>query len=171
MLAKLFTSLLLWLSFAVSAEQSLQGRVVTITDGDTVRVLDAAQTEHRVRLSGIDAPESGQAFGSRSRQNLASLVGGQTLTVVWQKRDRYGRIVGKLVRQDGSDANLEQVRAGMAWWYREYAQEQPVADRQSYEAAEAEARTQGRGLWRDPSPVPPWEFRRNKAPHPAPRAE
>lgn len=165
MLMKLFISLLLWWPLALFAEQELRGRVVNVTDGDTVKVLDAARTEHRVRLLGIDAPESRQAYGQRSKQNLIHLVAGQTVTVVWHQRDRYGRIVGKIVLPDGRDANLEQVRAGMAWWYRDYAREQSAGDRQLYEKAENEAQRRRQGLWNDPNPLPPWEFRRHKKDH------
>lgn len=100
-----------------------------------------------------------QAFGTRSRQNLAGMVFGKDVLVEWNKRDRDRRKVG-VVLINGHDANLEQVRAGMAWWYRQYAREQTLDDSRFYEQAEAEARAAKRGLWADPAPVPPWEFRR-----------
>ncbi len=138
---------------------TLTGRVVGIQDGDTITVLDASKTQHKIRLAGIDAPESKQAFGTRSKQNLSDLVHNQQVTVEWEKRDRYGRPVG-VVLVNGKDTNLEQVRAGMAWWYRQYANEQTPKDRQLYELAENEAIAAKRGLWADKQPVPPWEWRR-----------
>jgi micrococcal nuclease len=81
--------------------------------------------------------------------------------VEWDKRDRYGRIVGKLVHE-GQDVNLSMVEDGFAWWYREYAREQSEIDRGLYEAAEDRARRARAGLWRDPEPVPPWDWRKRK---------
>ena len=138
---------------------TLSGRVVAVHDGDTITVLDINRTQHKIRLAGIDAPESKQAFGSRSKQNLSNLIYNRQVTVNWQKYDRYGRRVG-VVLVDGHDVNLEQVRAGMAWWYRQYARDQSPADRRLYEAAENDARKAKRGLWVDANPVPPWEWRR-----------
>ena len=136
----------------------LHGRVVRVVDGDTVVVLDEQRAQHKVRLAGIDAPERGQAFGTRAKQRLSALVGGQTVTVHWHKEDRYGRIVGKLI-VDGQDADLEMVRSGFAWWFRKYADEQSAEDRRRYEAAEAAARGERLGLWTDPEPMAPWDWR------------
>jgi endonuclease YncB( thermonuclease family) len=98
--------------------------------------------------------------GSRSRAHQASLVMGKTVDVEWHKTDRYGRIVG-LVRVQNVDAGLEQVRSGMAWHYKAYSKEQQASDRQTYAAAEDEARAK-RGLWTDFLPQPPWEYRAKK---------
>ncbi len=92
------------------------------------------------------------------KTQLMDLVGGRTVTVYWHKRDRYGRIVGK-VTADGRDVGLAMLREGYAWWYRKYADEQIPADRMLYGAAEQEARGVKRGLWRDPEPVAPWDYR------------
>ena len=145
----------------IAQADTLSGRVVAVHDGDTITVLDTNRTQYKIRLAGIDAPELRQAFGSRSKQNLSSLIYNRHVTVDWQKHDRYGRTVG-VVRVDGHDVNLEQVRAGMAWWYRQYAKEQAPDDRQMYERAEKEARAAKRGLWTDANPLPPWEWRRAK---------
>ncbi len=99
-----FLLLLLPTAFA----DSLTGKVVKITDGDTLYVLDANYEQHKIRLAGIDAPERKQAYGLASRKHLVSIVAGQEVTVEYQKRDRYGRIVGKVL-VDGIDACLEQV--------------------------------------------------------------
>ena len=141
--------------------QTLTGRVVSVADGDTITVLDSSETQHRIRLEGIDAPELHQAFGSRSKQNLSELVYGKDVTVVYYKTDQYGRLVGKILL-DGRDINLEQVRAGMAWHYKQYESEQSPADRELYAKAEDEARAAHRGLWIDPNPVEPSEFRREQ---------
>jgi endonuclease YncB( thermonuclease family) len=138
---------------------ALEGRVVAVHDGDTVTLLDGARVQHRVRLAGIDAPERGQAFGTRSRENLARLVHGRRVEAHCPKRDRYGREVCS-VFADGRDVGLEQVRSGLAWWYREYAREQRGDERTSYAAAEGEARSTGRGLWSEANPQAPWAWRR-----------
>lgn len=111
------------------------------------------------------APERAQAFGNRARQHLATLAFGKSVTVEWRKHDKYGRIVGKVLTncdQSGCprDAGLEQLKAGMAWWYRKFAGEQSAEDRERYEAAEQAARDGKLGLWRDPKPVPPWDWRK-----------
>jgi len=108
----------LLLCFSLTAfADTLTGKVVKITDGDTIYVLDANYTQHKIRLAGIDAPERKQAYGLASRKHLASIVAGQQVTIEYKKRDRYGRIVGKVLL-DGIDACLEQVKAGFAWHYK-----------------------------------------------------
>ena len=141
--------------------QTLTGRVVRIADGDTVTVLDATNTQHRVRLQGIDAPESHQAFGTQSKKSLSDMIFDQDVTVIYDKMDQYGRLVGKILLE-GKDVNLEQVKAGMAWHYKEYQREQSPEDRELYARAEDEARSARRGLWVDASPIQPGEFRREK---------
>lgn len=134
------------------------GRVVGITDGDTIKVLDSSKTEIKVRLAGIDSPEKDQAFGQRAKQNLSDLVFGEEVRIDCRKKKSYERQVCVVYLAD-NDINLEQVRAGMAWWSRKYAHEQSVQQRVDYEAAERNAIEEKRGLWADPSPVPPWEWR------------
>ena len=138
--------------------QTLTGRVVRVADGDTVTVLDSSNTQHRIRLEGIDAPESHQAFGAQSKQSLAQMIFDKDVTVFYQKTDQYGRLVGKITL-DGKDINLEQVKLGMAWHYKEYQREQTPEDRELYARAEDEARTARRGLWLDADPVEPSAFR------------
>jgi endonuclease YncB( thermonuclease family) len=137
---------------------TLTGYVVGISDGDTLTVLDASHKQYKIRLAGIDAPEKAQPFGDRSKQSLAAMAFNKNVTVEWNKLDRYGRTVGKVV-VNGKDANLEQVRTGMAWWYRDYAKEQSPADRGLYEQAEINAKARHVGLWSDKEPIPPWDFR------------
>jgi micrococcal nuclease len=136
----------------------LHGKVVSVLDGDSIVVLDAEQRQYRVRLAGIDAPEQGQRFANRARNNLAFLVHRRDVLVNWYKRDSYDRLVG-VVYRDGHDINLAQIQAGLAWWYRGYAAEQSTDIRRAYEFAENEARRERRGLWVDRAPVPPWAWR------------
>lgn len=137
----------------------LTGRVVGITDGDTITILDAGNQQHKVRLAGIDAPEKNQPHGQAAKQSLSDQVYDRQVIVESEKRDRYGRTVGKVL-VDGRDANLEQLRKGLAWHYKKYENEQPLDDRLAYRAAEEGARSGQRGLWSDPSPVAPWDWRK-----------
>ncbi len=143
---------------------TIVGRVVGVSDGDTVTVLTAENRQFRIRLSGIDAPEKKQPFGARAKETLARQVFGQPVTVEWSKTDRYGRIVGK-IEVDGVDANLEQVREGSAWVYTQYLRELPVEDRRLYLQAQRQAQEERRGLWLDAQPEPPWQWRREKRLH------
>lgn len=137
----------------------LRGKVVGVTDGNTITLLDERNVQHKVRLAAIDSPEKGQAFGNRAKENLSQLVFGKTVTVETKKQDKYGRAVGKVI-VDGRDANLEQVKAGFAWHYKEYQREQSAADRAQYASAEESAKSAKRGLWLDKAPVKPEEFRK-----------
>jgi endonuclease YncB( thermonuclease family) len=143
---------------------TLEGRVVGVSDGDTVTVLTAENRQFKIRLSGIDAPEKKQPFGAHAKETLARQLFGQPVTVEWSKTDRYGRIVGK-VEVDGVDANLEQVREGSAWVYTQYLRELPVEDRKLYLEAEQQAKSGRVGLWHDAHPDPPWEWRKEQRAH------
>ena len=158
-LRQLLATLFLALLAVACAAQPLSGRVVGVSDGDTVTVLDAGKRSHKIRLLGIDSPEKSQAFGERAKQSLSDLVFNKEVTVEVAQKDRYGRSVGKIVL-DGQDINLEQVRRGMAWHYKQYARDQAPPDRLAYAQAEAAARQGKVGLWQDADPVPPWAFRR-----------
>ena len=142
---------------------TLLGKVINVADGDTITVLDDTHTQHKIRLTGIDAPEKRQAFGNVSRLSLAEQVAGQSVAVEWAKVDKYGRKLGKVLLA-GLDSNLVQVKRGLAWHYKQYQREQSPADQQSYAAAEIEARATKLGLWRDADPMPPWEFRHKGKP-------
>ncbi len=149
---------LVFLSLAAFAD-TLTGKVVKVADGDSITVLDNTNTQHRIRLQGIDAPERKQAFGNASRKHLASFVAGREVSMKWDKRDRYGRIVGK-IWVNGIDACLEQVKAGFAWHYKKYQHGQSLENQKLYADAEDWAREGRLGLWRENDPMPPWEFRR-----------
>ena len=161
----IYAVLLLSLCSAATAAE-LFGKVVGVADGDTITIIDTSYRQHRIRLSGIDAPERRQAYGERAKRHLSALVGEKRVRVWWDKRDRYGRIVGRVFwtvcDRAGcrfEDAGLEQIRAGMAWHYTRYAREQAPAERAAYAAVEQQARKSRLGLWREPEPVPPWDFR------------
>lgn len=150
---------LMWLFPAAALADILTGRVVRVADGDTVTILDSTNTQHKIRLSGIDAPERKQAFGQRSREALSEMVAGKSVNVDWNKRDKYRRIVGKIMI-DGQDVNLKQIQRGLAWHYKKYENEQDVADRSIYAQAEYQAQREKVGLWGDKQPLAPWDYRK-----------
>jgi endonuclease YncB( thermonuclease family) len=131
----------------------LSGRVVKVTDGDTITILDANQAQHKVRLYGIDTPEYKQPYSRAATKALAGLVEGEGVVVDVKDTDSYGRTVG-VVYKGSVNVNLEMVKSGYAWWYKKYA---PLDD--DLRVAEERARTDRLGLWADPNPVPPWEWR------------
>jgi len=151
-------ALLLLSSINCSFATTFEGKVIGVLDGDTIEVLGTGNIPRRVRLAGIDAPEKAQPFGQRSKQNLSGLVFGKQVKVDGSKTDKYGRTVGKVL-VDGADANLAQVKAGFAWHYKQYASEQSANDRSLYAIGEDGARSARAGLWRDPNPMAPWDWR------------
>jgi endonuclease YncB( thermonuclease family) len=160
---KIFLSfLLIFVNFPfvnARAENILQGKVVSVADGDTITVLDVNKTQFKIRLQGIDAPEKAQAFGEKSKQSLHDMVHGKTVQVSFTKNDKYGRIVGK-VFLDTQDICHQQIKSGLAWHYKKYQNEQPQEDRDTYSASELKAQSQKLGLWSEPLPIPPWDFRK-----------
>lgn len=134
----------------------LTGRVVRVADGDTVSVLDERNTQHKVRLFGIDTPEQSQPYGKAAKNALLDMVGQQTVGVVVVTTDSYGRVVGTVYRE-GVNINNAMVASGYAWWYQHFA---PYERRLA--ASEQRAREQRLGLWAQPDPVPPWEWRRGE---------
>jgi endonuclease YncB( thermonuclease family) len=140
---------------ALPAHADFAGTVASVHDGDTLTVRTNDRTI-RLRLAEIDAPERAQAFGEHSRQSLVELCAGKRVHVVIARgTDRYGRTLGR-ISCEGVDANAEQVRRGMAWIFDRYA-----VDLNLY-ALQADARAAGRGLWADPQPLPPSEWRRSR---------
>jgi endonuclease YncB( thermonuclease family) len=142
--AKLFL-LLAFLGSDLSRAERILGKVIAVSDGDTITVLDAKSQWHKIRLAGIDAPESGQPFGKRSKSNLSDAAHGQEVIVEFQKTDRYGRKVGKVLVSE-RDINLDQIKAGLAWHYKAYDREQSENDRNQYAEAEREGK-QSRRSW------------------------
>lgn len=145
-----------WVSTAYGAEV-LIGEVVGITDGDTLTIL-VNRESFKVRLAEIDAPESKQPFGTRSRQSLAAICHRKPAQVTWKSRDRYKRIIGQ-VECAGIDANAHQVSSGMAWVFDRYSSPDSPLYRLQDDARQAR-----RGLWSDAEPVPPWDWRRGQKP-------
>jgi endonuclease YncB( thermonuclease family) len=148
----LVTILLLATQAAFAVE--ITGRVVGITDGDTLTILNEARQQVRVRLAEIDTPEARQPYGNRARQALSNLVFGKTVRVVVQDTDRYGRTVGR-IHAGAADVNAEMVRQGAAWVYRQYSRGPSLL------RLEAEARAARRGLWALPEAqrAAPWDWR------------
>lgn len=134
---------------------TLRGRVVGVTDGDTVKVL-VDRREVKVRVWGIDCPEGGQAFGKAAKKRCSDLVFGKPVDLETKDVDRYGRTVAK-VSAGGVDLGAELIRSGLAWWYERYAPNESL-----YGRLEREARAAKRGLWADAAPVAPWEWRKSK---------
>lgn len=136
----------------------IEGKVINVHDGDTITVLDKENKKFHIRLQGIDAPEIKQKYGPESQKNLERMVMGKQVTIVWNKVDKYRRTVGTIMLE-GRDINIEQVKAGLAWHFKKYAEEQPPADRITYAKAEEQARAAKLGLWQDPNPTPPGDYR------------
>ena len=155
MLLRLLLTCSVLFLFPHAAFANFSGPVVTVLDGDTIEVLYNRQPE-RIRLSGIDCPEKGQAFGKKAKQLTSTLVHGKDVTIHVLSKDRHGRTVADVVLPDGTNVSRELLRAGLAWWYRQYSKDESLG------ALEQEARQAKRGLWADPNPIPPWEIRHPK---------
>lgn len=150
--------------------KELKGKVVSIADGDTVIIVVAdnstkskflqppnsqpsSKKQYRIRLNDIDAPESKQAFGNKSKENLKNYIYQKDVVVKHESTDKYGRILGTIYYQ-GKDINLQQVKDGYAWVYRHYSK------KQDYIKEEEKARQERKGLWADKNPINPYDFRR-----------
>jgi endonuclease YncB( thermonuclease family)/methylphosphotriester-DNA--protein-cysteine methyltransferase len=136
----------------------IEGKIINVHDGDTVTVLDQNNKKFHIRLQGIDAPELKQEFGAVSQQNLSRMVLGKQVSIFWNKVDKYRRTVGT-IKLDGQDMNIEQVKAGLAWHFKKYADEQDPGDRITYAAAEQQARAAKLGLWQDSNATAPGDWR------------
>ncbi|AFM27728.1 thermonuclease family protein [Desulfomonile tiedjei] len=151
----------LWIIFLClfpTAVFSWSGKCVAVTDGDTISVMHH-DTAEKIRLYGIDCPEGHQAFGNRAKHFTSNMVFGKLVEIEPVATDRYGRTVAWVI-VDGKSVNKELVRAGMAWWFQKYA-----PDDSQIRELEKQARNARVGLWGDPNPVPPWEFRRPQSLH------
>ncbi len=141
--------------------EEFSGKVIGVTDGDTIKVLVNKETI-TVRLEGIDAPESGQSFGKKSKEALSEVVADKTVTVKKTGTDKYKRTLGILILED-VDVNAKLIEDGWAWHFTKYNDEERLAK------LEESARRAKRGLWADDNPLAPWEYRaRQKAPETAP---
>jgi endonuclease YncB( thermonuclease family) len=131
--------------------------VVAVSDGDTLTARPTDGSQMKIRVAEIDAPESRQPFGAASKRSLSDLCFNVRAEIQPQKTDRYGRTVARVTCR-GKDASAHQVRTGMAWVFDRYSTDQILYRDQD------EARAAGRGLWSEPAPTPPWEWRRRKVP-------
>lgn len=132
------------------------GKVVGVLDGDTIEVVHDHRAE-RIRLSGIDCPENGQAYGQRAKLATSAHTFGKEVTLRTFGKDRYGRTIADVILLDGDNLNQILVKEGMCWWYRKYAPENAFL-----RELETYAREKQKGLWADVQPVPPWEWRKAK---------
>lgn len=147
-----FFAAMMMLMVSIPPAWACTGRVIGVTDGDTMKMLcDGIET--KVRLDQIDAPERNQPFGSKAKEVLSNLVFNRTVRLESSGTDRYGRTLGTLWIGE-TDANREMIRMGYAWAYRRYLRDQSLIE------VEADAKASRRGLWSDPNPIPPWDFRK-----------
>jgi endonuclease YncB( thermonuclease family) len=163
LLKYLLLGLLLSISvnLANANEFSLNGKIERVMDGNTVQLITENSTKVRIRLLGIDAPESTQNFGPESTQHLISLRKSKRVTANCIGVDRYKRSLCKIVA-NGVDLNLEQLKSGMAWHYKEYAYSQSKKDQAVYASAETQAQQARVGLWSSNLTTPPWEYRKSR---------
>ncbi|TQR34664.1 nuclease [Campylobacter sp. MIT 99-7217] len=130
----------------------IKGKVVRVIDGDTIELLDFANEKYRIRFFGIDAPESKQDFGNKSKDYLASLIAGKEVQVIKKSKDKYGRIVG-IVEFNGQDINKAMVANGYAWAYSYYTD--------AYVQDQKNAKSSKLGLWKSKNPIEPYEWRKH----------
>lgn len=134
----------------------LSGKVTKIADGDTLTIVDAQRVKHKIRLYGIDTPEYDQPYFGAAKRALSALVANKTVGIDIKDTDSYGRTVG-VVYVEGRSVNVHMVRNGHAWWYKRYA-----GLNETLREAQEHAQAYELGLWKDPSPVAPWDWRRQR---------
>ena len=134
--------------------QNIQGKVVGVSDGDTITILTKDNVQIKVRLEGIDCPEKKQAFGQKAKQFTSDMAFGKNVTLKKSGQDRYGRTLGYIILPDNKNLNKEILKAGFAWHFKKYNKDAELAN------LEIQARKSKRGLWSDPNPIAPWDFRK-----------
>ncbi len=139
---------------AIAADKVIVGNVVGVHDGDTLTLRTINETP-KVRLFGIDTPELGQPFGNNAKQALSSLVFGKSVTISSSGKNRYDRTLGVVFLGNGN-VNAQMIRMGMAWHYKQYSNSVPMQQFEDY------ARANRIGLWADPNPIAPWDWRKGK---------
>lgn len=139
----------------------ISGTVVSIADGDSFTIVDQTDQRLVIRLQGIDAPEKDQISGKDAKRALERMISKQDIVVLVDKKDQFKRFVG-IAKIGETDVGLEMIKQGYAWHFKRYQKEQSKANRDLYANAEITARSNQLGLWRDPDPTPPWEFRKSK---------
>ncbi len=135
--------------------ETITGKVISVTDGDTIKILDEKNKVYKIRLNDIDAPEKKQAFGNKSKENLSKYIAGENVRVEYYKLDRYKRILGTVYFKD-KDINKQQIIDGYAWVYKKYSKNN------EYINQERISKNHKRGLWKDEKPIEPWEYRKMK---------
>ena len=156
MLKYFFPFIICVLYFEVIFAADFSGKVIKVYDGDTITVLNDQNESIKIRLNGIDAPEKAQAYGKKSQQFAKDLVHGQIVTIKDHGEDRYHRIIGDVVMEDGRILNEEMIRAGLAWWFYKYSDDRNLGQ------LELDAKIAHIGLWKTKNPVPPWVYRKIK---------
>jgi len=144
--------LLVCLLLPIVAYAEFVGKVVGVIDGDSIRVMHEGKAE-QIRLIGVDCPEKRQPFGTRAKEYTSELAFGKEVTVYGKSRDRYGRTLAEVLLPDGRSLNQALLSAGLAWWFRKYSKDLRLGE------LERQARNAKLGLWAEPNPVPPWEWR------------
>ncbi len=135
--------------------ETIKCKVISVTDGDTIKILDEKNKVYKIRLNDIDAPEKKQAFGNKSKENLSKYIAGENVRVEYYKLDRYKRILGTVYFKD-KDINKQQIIDGYAWVYKKYSKNN------EYINQERISKNHKRGLWKDEKPIEPWEYRKMK---------
>lgn len=148
------------LAWPITAHHIVSGQVDQVVDGDTIHLTDQHGVKRKIRLQGIDAPETQQAWGKQSTKWLEKQIGDHVVEVVLKGRDGYGRDLG-VVLLNGEDLNLKAVREGQAWWYKHYAKDQSPEDRELYARAQRDAKIRYKGLWSQKRPEAPWQWRKS----------
>ena len=150
---KLFSTLIICLLSLGLSAQTLRGKVISIKDGDTIEML-VNNKPVRIRLRGIDCPEKKQPFGNNAKQFTSDLCFGKIVKAEQLSKDRYKRIVAKIILPSGNLLNLQLLKAGLAWHYTKYDRSTDFA------SAEKEAKSQRRGIWSMKDPIAPWSWRK-----------
>jgi len=148
--------MLLYLLFPVFLYSQTTGKVIKISDGDTITLLLKGNRQRKLRLAEVDCPENGQAFGKNAKQFTSAQVFGKTVSFVETTTDRYGRSIAKVYYDDGKYLSRELIKAGMGWWYFSYSKDPSLGKLQDT------ARQKKKGLWQDIKAVAPWEYRKTK---------
>lgn len=151
---KVVIFILFCFALTIHSQNNIKGKITKVTDGDTVILLDSTNTQHKIRLHGIDAPENGQDYGNKSKQYLSSLIAGKKVKVDVKGTDQYKRILG-VIYLDDMNINAEMIRAGYAWNYY-YSKDR------YYISLQKKAQEQKLGLWSIPNPIDPYYYRKNK---------
>jgi len=141
---------------SVQSDDLMTARVISVTDGDNLTVLDPDNKQVLIRLQGLDCPELEQPFGEQAKAFTSNQCFGRIITYQMVGLDKFDRTIAIVYLEDGRELNLELLKAGLAWHLKRYL------DRPAYAEAEQEARQAGIGLWADKDPTPPWEWRRER---------